>query len=501
MASRSDIDVDFEISPRLANITSTSDELTVQDAHDTLTDIEDSNYGESGHQFSNLISTEGGQSLEGGVFVGLTTALQDLQIAPDSPPPRTTKSTVTTGDTTGKNVIDSTATFVTDSVARGDWLFNWTDNSVTEVLSVQSETQLTTRGLRNGIDNQFDVADEYTVWEVRQFNLGGGNFTAVDESQSIINPYFTVFGIFGTRTASSSATTQQQLDIEYASFGGGVTIDENNSSGLATAGTTFPAGTGRQPCLLVSDALTIANLRGFNNFFVRGDLVLDNPALDLGQKGFIGESAVRTMITIDTLADVNNCRYSNATITGVLDGESTIEHSEIGELSFFSGLIQDSLLLAATITLGGGGEGHFFNCGSSVAGAATPTIDCGGSGQGLIIRGYDGGMKITNMTGGSDNVSIDMSSGQVIVDDTVTSSNAFILRGVGKWTNKETYSGGATITDELVDGRMINGLWTRFGLNPEEPVTITQSSITSSGGTVNISVTGDGVTSDTLTST
>ena len=207
MAVRTDIEVDFELSPRLLELTSASNEVTVQDSHDTLSTIQDT---PEGGQFEFLVSTAGGESLGGGTTVGLTTVLNNAQYAFQATSPIET-GTVTTPSAT--LLIDATATFVTNSVKRGDWVINFTDQSVTEILMVDSETQCTTRGLRDGTGNTFSSSDAYKVWEVTEARLDGGNFTAIDDMAADITPAFPVFGRIFTKTASSSATALTNPDI------------------------------------------------------------------------------------------------------------------------------------------------------------------------------------------------------------------------------------------------------------------------------------------------
>lgn len=73
----------------------------------------------------------------------------------------------TTGTTTGANalrtLIDSAATFVTDGVAVGDVIFNSTDASYAVVISVDSETQLTTCRPMWGTLNLWTIGDTYAV--------------------------------------------------------------------------------------------------------------------------------------------------------------------------------------------------------------------------------------------------------------------------------------------------------------------------------------------------
>jgi hypothetical protein len=99
------------------------------------------------------------------------------------------------------------------------------------------------------------------------------------------------------------------------------------------------------------------------------------------------------------------------------------------------------------ITLNGA-QANFLRCGSAVAGGGvgdTPTIDLGGTGTDLVIRDYQGGIKLINHTSGSDNMSIDMSSGQVVVDSTIT-TGTITVRGIAKVTDNST--GTAVVTDE-----------------------------------------------------
>ena len=160
MTIRTDITIDYELNPRLADIGAGSTEISVQDSHDTLSEAEDSIEGQ-GHPF--LVSTAGAEDLGGGTTVGLTQTLQNLQYAFERTGSRQT-GTVTTADSNGLVLIDSTATFITNGVMRGDWVLNFTDQSVTEILTVDSETQLTCRVLSDGLNNQFNLTDSYKVW-------------------------------------------------------------------------------------------------------------------------------------------------------------------------------------------------------------------------------------------------------------------------------------------------------------------------------------------------
>lgn len=246
----------------------------------------------------------------------------------------------------------------------------------------------------------------------------------------------------------SEAETIQlnSLAIEYSSFGGGVTLDEANG----VAGVDYPIGTPREPVNNLTDAMAIATTNGFGTIFVHGNALIDNGG-DYSGMIFVGESQTKTILTITAEANVLNCEFYDAHVDGVLDGNAKLKDCVIEDLTFVTGYIEQCVISPGEIVLGGSADAHFLDCWSGVPGLETPSIDMGGSGQSLSMRNYNGGIKIKNKTG-PDKVSIDLNSGQVIIDNTVT-AGTIVLRGIGKWTNKEDYTGGATVYDELVDGR------------------------------------------------
>jgi len=77
MAIRTDITVDWQASPRIATVAAPSTELTIQDLHDTLRYLEDT----EGASFPYIIDSAGKESLGGGVYVGITTTLQNCKVA------------------------------------------------------------------------------------------------------------------------------------------------------------------------------------------------------------------------------------------------------------------------------------------------------------------------------------------------------------------------------------------------------------------------------------
>lgn len=230
--------------------------------------------------------------------------------------------------------------------------------------------------------------------------------------------------------SANSAGLLQTREIQYASFENGVTIDPTST----TSGTVYPAGTRRAPVNNLTDAMLIANLYGFGTIYVVGDLLIDTGVFD--SMTFIGESKNKTEITINPAASVVKCEFYDAHISGTLDGNCVLKDCYIDTLNYVSGFIERCVLAPGTITLGGVTTAHFLDCYSGVPGTGTPTIDMGGDGPSLAMRNYNGGVKLTNKSGNAA-VSIDLNSGQVILDSTVTAGDV-VIRGVGKLTDTST---------------------------------------------------------------
>ena len=200
----------------------------------------------------------------------------------------------------------------------------------------------------------------------------------------------------------------------------------------------------------VADAITIAVQRGLTTLDIITSMTLTSADFSDGYT-FRGDNRSIVTLTINSGANVTNCRFENLKIQGTLDGDNVIIDCEVLDVTQINGFIINSGL-EGTVTLGGSQLAYIVNCYSGVPGGGltqTPTINMGGTGQELLIRNYNGGIKLTNRTG-TDATSIDMNSGQVIVDSTVT-AGTITIRGVCSVTDNST--GTAVIdTDHVVDG-------------------------------------------------
>jgi hypothetical protein len=444
MTARSDVNVDFTTSPRIIEVEAPSTELILQDLVDTLRDREDAFNGLS---FTKLINAAGKEDLGGGVLVGITANLQDAQVSFEARDTPAETGTVTTGSGAAVNGFqtfsDSAADFVSAGVSRGSMVINFTDQSIADVYDVIDSTTLRTRPLVNGIGNTYDISDDYQVFNIIQCNVSGGNLVAVDDNDVQISPVFPTAFTQIVRTASSSATLSESQDIQFASFGGGVHVN----TGSGNSGTNFPSGTQRQPVNNMSDALSIAQERGLDKFFIIGNITLET--LNFDNYVFEGQSTSRTTITIDTSASVVASEFTNATVTGILDGNSVIEKGVVWNLNVIDGVVRNSGLIG-DIQLSGSNTLQLLDCyeGSS----SRPYIDFNGSGTGVIVTNFNGAIGLKNKSGAED-AFLDMSSGDIEIDNDVN-AGTITLRGVAKWNNKFTYSGSANVVDETIFTRV-----------------------------------------------
>jgi len=424
MAERSDITVDWGISPRLAEVALPSTELATQDAHDTF----NSNTLQPGMADASLeniddepiIASAGKEDLGGGTSVGITATLLDMQIAFERTASRSSGA-VTTADSAGELLIDNLADFVTEGVQRGDWVINFTDQSVCEVLSVVDLNTLRTRALSDGTDNQFDIADVYKVWEVSECNLVGGNYVAEDDAGDPINPLFTTFGRFATRTSSSSATSTSQALLEHGTFNGGIYWDAIGGKSSIIEDTD---GNEAEPLLNLDDVLT--------------------QAVDQ----LYGEGPTQTLITFEAGCSTVKTTINDAEIEGDVEGALEVTNCHISPFTDVGSAVTETvfkdcvlkpdatntikLATTATQTI------HIINARSGSPGDTPITIDANGASAGIRMSGYDGGVLFKNITNPLQDISIGTTGGHVALDPTCTDVGSFVYRGDTKMTNLST---------------------------------------------------------------
>ena len=305
-------------------------------------------------------------------------------------------------------------------------------------------------------DNEDGIAYPQTHTHNTEVLLGGITYARVIE---IINGYTITFenGFYAVnligansnvgdvvnlnnvsiRSANAAGLISNQA-IEFSSFNGGVTIDYING----TTGTVFPRGTPQLPVNNVPDAVLIAELRGFNVIYIKGDYTFDTGD-ELDGYVIIGESPEKSFLTFNTGSLINEIKVLNSTITGVFDNSANFSDSHIVDVQFVQGTFR-RCVLEGIITLGIlSGTTTFIDCNDGlVLDGVIPTIDFNGGGNSLAIRNYSGDIHLRNKSG-NESVEINMATGgHITLDSDITGGNIRIT-GIAEVTDNATT--GATV--------------------------------------------------------
>lgn len=248
--------------------------------------------------------------------------------------------------------------------------------------------------------------------------------------------------------SANSAGLQDLSTLLSSAYQGKVVLDIIRGQ----AGTDVPIGTLFSPSNNAIQAIQIADNQGIDIISVTGDYTFDT-GHDISNKRVEGQNMTLSTIIIEPGANALQCEFSECHLQGTLDGGSTVERSLITTLNYVDGFLHECVLSAGLITLGNNAVAYFLHCYSGIPGVGTPTIDMGGTGQSLAMRGYSGGIQLRNKTG-PESVSIDLQSGKVILENTVV-AGTIVVRGDGKLTDingnhlfSGTWNGGVTIINE-----------------------------------------------------
>ena len=280
-----------------------------------------------------------------------------------------------------------------------------------------------------------EIINGYTItFEDGQYavNLTGANSNVGD----VVN-----VNSVSVRSANAAGLISNQA-IEYASYNRGVTVDAING----VVGTIFPKGTPQSPVNNIPNAVTIAELRGFNTIYVRGDYTFGTGDILVGYNIY-GESAENSNLTFLSGSSVAGVNLFDATIDGVFDGKANFTDCHLTSASFIEGTLT-RCFIEGDVTLDGSGNTTLIDCVDGVAiSGVTPSIDFGGSGSSLGIRNYSGDIALRNKNG-PEGVEINISTGgSIIIENTVTNG---LIRVTGIADVTDNTTSGATVDTSRV---------------------------------------------------
>ena len=258
-------------------------------------------------------------------------------------------------------------------------------------------------------------------------------------------------------------------------------------------------GSQEYPFNNLASAITKAELDNIRNLIVTGNLTLTRELRDFNVLG-VG----RPQINLNN-QNISNSVFDGVFLTGDYTGGNsiTIRNSLLLPGFFLDGYIENTGLVGQ-INCKQSPSILLKDCFSGGSGFSSPNINMS-AGQiiSLIIVGYSGELTISNCTDDLDNIVVEMSSGSLTFDSSCT-SGTLTARGVGNFTNNTL---GGTVINEMVNqdtvGRIaevglieskVLELWELMGLDPLNTKTITDTSITVGGITLNISQPDDNTT-------
>jgi len=232
-----------------------------------------------------------------------------------------------------------------------------------------------------------------------------------------------------------------------------------------TAGAAEGVGTPTNPALYLADAFTIAAREGIHAISIVGDYILDRSVTNYRFTGTVSKDAASL--------DLNGypCIRSNfqeMTLSGNAAGSALYgTKCQIGALTNSLGLFYDCGV-SSVFSAGTGGKLSFINCYSDVPGSGRPTIDLADNlSDDLQLRGWKGGVKISNLDVNTQKVSIDVESGTVELDATCIDCDSIVLRGVGHFINNSSIDPAKIqnylVSPESVTNEVLNAVLSNYG--------------------------------------
>jgi hypothetical protein len=270
-------------------------------------------------------------------------------------------------------------------------------------------------------------------------------------------------------------------------------IDTINGS----SGTTENVGISSNPSNNLADAYILSLKRNIKKFKIFTEENANPIVLDRDYETYAFEGAVGKNTAVINLNgwSVEHSIFDNVNISGVGSGDIVGRNINVVAITGLTGVIKYSGI--DTIAFNANNSSLLLvDCFSNVAGDSSPTFDMGVglTGNSIQVRKYDGSFQIFNSGDFSNKASFDSHSIRLTLDSSNTAGD-FILRGTG---NLFDNSSGVTLNKlGFMDARFLENLYRLQGLDPTQPMTVTQT--TRDAGDISITITGDGETTSTVT--
>lgn len=156
---------------------------------------------------------------------------------------------------------------------------------------------------------------------------------------------------------------------------------------------------------------------------------------DVDLSGFLihGDNPLNDILELGTLPNVLNAKFKNLTVYGELDGGALVENCMLLGLTYFNGMIYNCALSSAPIYLAGSNPSFFMDCKGFPNAETASVIDSNHTKSDLVMRGYNGGLLIKNVTDPDVFVTVTF-RGKIIIDASCT-AGTWNLSGTGEVIN------------------------------------------------------------------
>jgi len=284
--------------------------------------------------------------------------------------------------------------------------------------------------------------------------------------------------------ANNSAGLIGLQNLEAASYNGQITVDTINGE----TGTAYPIGTLNRPVNNLVDARTLSERYSLPVISFKQSTTLNSGDWSDGHI-FTSTSPVLVTLTVTSGANVAGCEFRDVTVTGTLSSSCVLRYAYVVNVSMVGFIF--NCALGGIITLLG--DTTAMDCWSGIPGTGHPDININDAGD-LGVRGFVGGMGIEGSSLPGNNISIDM-TGRLHLHSNIT-AGSLVISGQGVLDNGSSL---AIVSNGFLETGKVDDMHKNDGLEQGNPMTVTPTSRSTANGDVDLTLTGDGLTSTTVT--
>lgn len=210
-------------------------------------------------------------------------------------------------------------------------------------------------------------------------------------------------------------------------------------------------GSQHSPFNNVTDAIDFAEANNVKQLLVTSDLTIDRQIKNFVIRG------IGTPIIDCNGQNLDGSEISHCTVTGLYTGNLIVQESNMIGTFVLNGFFENCAISTASLVLLDGGVAYIKDCSAFVEGQVVPTFDIAGvlGTATLIMTGYDGGLKILNVSQPTDDVKILLGTGRVVLDNSCVDGNI----NVGGITHLVDNSLGSNVFSEVLDPHQLTDVY------------------------------------------